>query len=104
MKERASDELELSEKEIDGIRKLNVWHKQEELTEKEKSQLVSQLVGKHQNTREKAEAIVNELDELIREERSEMDSIPQALGYSTKKVLISPNDIFNMIKRFFSKR
>lgn len=44
---------------------------------------------------------MNELDELIREERSEMDSIPQALGYSTKKVLISPNDIFNMIKRCF---
>ena len=74
-----------------------MWYKTEEITEEEKSQLVFQLVGNHQNTREKAEAIVKEFDEVLRKEHSEMDSIPKALGYSR----IRPNDILNMIKRCF---
>ena len=76
---------------------MDVWYKTEEITKEEKSQLVSQLVGNHQNTREKAEAIVKEFDEVLRKEHSEMDSIPKALGYSR----IRPNDILNMIKRCF---
>ena len=45
-----------------------MWYKTEEITEEEKSKLVSKLVGNHQNTREKAEDIEKEKDKIIRKE------------------------------------